>query len=454
MEYGKYEGVWWSPGHLEHQVIGTLRYDVNGINLDLKGALVVPDDKVHLPHRVETLPVVHGKTVSGQDVTLLRVEGDVAPVDLGDVLQVSYRVSMVVLDVALSSDEFSEVWCHFDCLNAWASPPRLGRLQGDVIEVRAKNLVMGAVQVGDAEVSLVATTPGTVAANSVRIDQSVAFVVRVRASSMKLVSEWVRPLHDMLTVLTGGPVRLVSLQMRPVSESSSGLGTCEVLFDAVQKPLIDDLKSYKLPSSTLLTFRESPTQVSSLIPEWFRLRGQAGHVIALLLASDYAPFMFSEHRYSSVFQSAEALAHWLFRGGELSVERHRARVDRVLEVLTKSDMPLEDVEWVSRRIRSGNSQPLRMLMDRLLNSLGRVGVKILSVEPDFAKKVAGMRVAVSHPTSGSPIGAIKRHWYGEVLRYVVRGSLLLELRIDLPSIEDRICNLPAFQYALNQIGSE
>lgn len=65
----EHHGVWWEPGHLERQRVGTLRFDGReGATL----TLIVPPDNTGFEPPLESYDVLHGRSTSGERISLLK----------------------------------------------------------------------------------------------------------------------------------------------------------------------------------------------------------------------------------------------------------------------------------------------------------------------------------------------------------------------------------------------
>jgi hypothetical protein len=208
--------------------------------------------------------------------------------------------------------------------------------------------------------------------------------------------------------------------------------------------------SYSAP--TLLTFTNSPIPFGRLLPRWFEVCSKFRDVLILLLAPYYAPFIFSDHRYASTFQSAEALANTLFTTSEKSKTAHRARVAAIVNAAMAADVGEEDVLWARRVLQSRNDKPLADRVTELISSLGVIGEQVLTVCPRFAVLVARARTSVSHPAQNG-LSNVERYWLGDVLSWIVRAKILVETGIPLPEVERRVSQSAPFRHALEQIRS-
>jgi hypothetical protein len=205
---------------------------------------------------------------------------------------------------------------------------------------------------------------------------------------------------------------------------------------------------------TLVTRLNSPLSFQQLLEAWFSIRGELPDAITLLCGPFYAPFIYSEHRFGSTFQSAEALARARFGGAEKARAAHAARMDRVIAAARDAGMEADEMEWAARVLRSHNDKTLADLMKELVESTGAIGSAILAKVPDFHKEAASARTRVSHPGAnrGRALSTEQRYWHGEALLWVVRASLLAELGVDSCEISRRVQSRGGFLETLQHLG--
>jgi hypothetical protein len=460
MEYITVDGVWWLPGSPHQRVPGTLTFDADGLALVVYGSLVPTvaaqgEVLVQEAPDWETTPVILGRTHEGQNWTLLDAGG--ADLIGPRVTQSSYRVRMALMGSHIESDQFIEALCKFDYLNAWAEPPSLtDRIPGSSnLSLRSGNVDLGEAAIGTARIRLVAGAEGKVADDRIDLKQNVAFSISISAApSRSIVNEWVRPLQDLLIFALGRPVRLTDLHLRP-KDSAPREGLVKTYFEAIQPapgplPQRSSIMNYTAP--TILTFRDSPLPFDALLPNWFALRSELHEVLTLMHAPYYAPFMFSEHSYSSIFQSAEALAHARgFSGREKSREAHRERVAAIISASRAANIDEDVIAWAERILRSRNDKPLADQIQDLVKSTGDVGKTVLTASPTFGQIAAGARTGVSHGGAQHALDAVGRYWYGDILRWIVRARMLIDLGLTASEVERRIVERAGFQHAIDEI---
>jgi hypothetical protein len=463
MEHATYDGYWWLPENPGHKVAGTLSFDANGVQLLLQGSFVVTDEAAAIrtlanPPDWETISYVYGETYDSKEiVTLLRVQGATTP--QGPTINVTnmYLGGVALIGLHISDESFVEIQCGYDYLAGWAQPASIVQAmdgEANSVTVQFGNEEMAAANVDGTEIRLVAGIVGTTSSESVRSERLVKFTDKPSAPVMmaEVIDKWVRGLQDFLIVCLGQSVRLTHFLVR----ANEGGPWASVCFEAVQgktKPDvgISSVISYTAP--TLVTLRTSPSSFDQLIPAWFDVRAKFGQVLTLLLAPYYAPFIYNEHRFSSIFQSCESLAKKKFASREKSREEHHDRVAVITEAASAAGVDAEDVAWAERVLQSRNDKTMAQRISDLLTSLSKIGAAVLDASPKFAETVARARAGVSHPLNVEMDGA-SRYWHGDILAWVMRAALLVESGIALEEIEKKVTESAPFRHALGLIRVE
>ncbi len=400
-------------------------------------------------------PVVHGTLRDGSPVTLFAV-GGVNPEGPFSASREIWRPQMVLNGVHAVEDSFDRVTFQFDCLVPWTEPPPVVRdVPGNGSVLDLSRTTLESASLGESEVLLRASWTGQSGGDSVQVERRVSFNVSTNLAPVgELVDGWVRPLQDLLILVMGRSVRLTHLNVR--REEQEQPNTAEVFFaavqpDAGQTPSWSSIMSYTSP--TLLTRCDSPLPFQELLKSWFTLREELRDAITLLCSPYYAPFMYSEHRYSSVFQSAEALARAQFAGRQKSREEHKSRVRLMVDAATAAGLGEADIDWATRVLQSRNDKTLAEYIQELVESTGRVGEAILATDPDFARRASSERTGVSHPGANreDALSLEERYWYGQALLWVVRASLLIRLGLEPGLVSERITRRGPFMRMLDAL---
>ena len=400
-----------------------------------------------------TEPVVHGQLRGGEDVSLLQASGYRMPVEQ---IQETWSADFALTGGLIAEDRFSHVLVVFDYLMPWTHPP--GMVDGDLtarsFTINAQRSILAETVLADGRsVRLITGVNGQRDETSVHFDQWCAFEVEGEPTAViDILNEWVRPLQDLLVVCLGRPVRLDEMLLRP-PDHDLRMPMLRLSFKAVQPPALRrpsaaHLDSYGAP--TLLTYARSPLPFATLIGEWFSLCARLPAAVTLFCGPYYAPFIYSQHRYASTFQSAEALACAELAGREKTPSAHRNRVEAVTTALQAADLDPEIAGWAVRIIQSRNDKPLHKLMDELITSTGEMGSQLLAAAPDLANRAAAARTNVSHPGGAGP-GTLERHWIGEALVWVMRVHLLAQLGLRVDDLSANVIAKPAFRQILDEL---
>jgi hypothetical protein len=468
------EGLWWLPGNDRRRLSGILSNTDEGINLALDGQLqeypTPADDEVTVlgpPEWVE-IPLIHGRTRDWKDVTIFNAHGVTFAGPAPGESKENYRGRLVVIGCHMQADAFSGAIIEFDILNSWSDSPsilqdlhsdQVEQSFGKVVQVRLERTTLAEADIDGGAVRLESGVDGSHGDGSIHLDQYSAFMVELNqpASSQSIVDSRLRPLQDLLILSLGRSARLDSLMLKPAEGDSPRF--CDAYFTAVQPAQEGHSSSRNSPWSysepSLLTVGSSPVPIPDLLSRWFENWSDLREVIILLHAPHYASFMYSENRFASIFQSAEALHKKRFASQEMAKEKHKERVNLIIEAATQAGVAADILEWAGNVLRARNDKPLWRRIDELVRSTGTIGDAIYEAEPQFAKMAVNARTGVSHGggSSAKP-DSVARHWHGELLSWVIRACLLVDLGAPLPEVEERVLRRGPFIHALDQIRSE
>lgn len=129
-------------------------------------------------------------------------------------------------------------------------------------------------------------------------------------------------------------------------------------------------------------------------------------------------------------------------------------MEQVILAARSSGVDEDSVEWAERILRSRNDKPLSKQIHDLVTSTGRIGEEIIKASADFGQIAASARTGVSHGGAAKALDPAERHWHGEVLRWVVRARVLMELGIRKEEIEDRVLGRASFQHAVRNLEAQ
>ena len=462
MEFFSQEGRFWLPRRPDRPIHGSVRFQDDGITLDLTGSLrgpiPLPGGGVGGSPSLASEPVIHGRLRDGREVTLHAARGLSWPVDD---IEETWRADFLFIGGLVNSDQFTHVQVVFDFLTPWAQPDGIatGQFGGSVTVDTQRATIANAVLSDRSKICLCTGVEGHSDNASVHLDQwtalEVTSPVRKSRTIRGVLDDWVRPLQDLLVISLGRPVRIDHLAVRPRGEPAKAPlrdVACQTIQPrAGRSPRAADVDSYISP--TLLTYRdlvspEAAVSFGRLVPAWFELRERLSEVVTDLCGPYYAPFIYSGHRYASTFQSAEALAHGLYKGKEKTRPEHQARVKAVTDALEAAALDADNLRWAKAVLLSRNDKPLRQLIEELIAGAGQIGQQLTRAAPGLAEDAAAARALVSHPGSGGP-DAVRRYWLGEALAWVVRAHLLSQLGIPMEELALKATQQASFGQVLS-----
>jgi hypothetical protein len=461
MEYFVQEGGFWLPRQRERVVQGSIAYQEDGITLvlssSLRGPISLPGGLSGGSPAFATEPVIYGFLRDGHQVTLYQARGLSQPVEN---MKENWRANFLFSGALMRDFRFIHAQVVFDYLMPWAQPPGIVRdeISNDDLVIDTRRVTLAQAALCDkTKVRLCTGVEGHSDHASVHFDQWSALEVTGPAKKAKTIMEvlddWVRPLQDLLVVCLGRPVRIDHLAVRSRGQSAQDplMGvSCQLVQPRLAiLPRAIDVESYSAP--TLLTYRSCPVPFAQLIPAWFGLRDRLPDVVTDLCGPYYAPFIYSGHRYASVFQSAEALAHHLAKTKQKTKQKtgpeHRARVDSVTKALAAADLDSENLEWATKVLLGRNDKPLRELIQELIAETGKMGAKLIRVAPQLPAEAATARARVSHPGSGGP-GIFRRYWLGEALTWVIRVHVITQLGVPMKDLSQQVIKMSSFNDVL------
>jgi hypothetical protein len=230
-----------------------------------------------------------------------------------------------------------------------------------------------------------------------------------------------------------------------------------VVFGALQAEPSADVTNSSLTSwgsETMFARDELPGGLEEFVAGWFAARAELSDAVTLLCSPFYAPFMYSDHLYAAIFQSAESIARARYTGAEKSRAEHRQRVARIAEAARAGGVPPEDVDWAEGILAGRNDKKLADLIGELVADAGALGEAILARDPHFTRTVASARARVSHPGGKQGLTTIQRYWYGQVLLWVVRARLAAETGLATDVISRQVIKRGSFDHAVSEIGPQ
>lgn len=339
---GDLQGVWWLPNSPEHLVPGTL-----SLSDDSQPTLVVVgsiDPHLDLPAsigtvfgRTQDVPFVHGRTASGQHVTLADVRLALRQMNVWDAASAVFELVGSAAYVGAHLDpqttRFEQLDLVIERLVDWLdrapfdlevtpdlkSPKRI-RIGGELPPV-----VIAPIEGGDLRVTTGLSTSG-----DFRQHASLTFKasLRLRLDHGLLFSDWheayVGPLKRLVALATG---RAIEVERLELSDSTSN-GKCEVVWP---RKLRASLPERRLMPDELLFTATDLGELSQHVRLWFSACRRFEPVMNLFFATRYAERMFEEDRFQNLIQAVEAY-HRRTAGARPDQAAHDERTAALLAV--------------------------------------------------------------------------------------------------------------------------
>ncbi|WP_293781477.1 HEPN domain-containing protein [uncultured Aeromicrobium sp.] len=452
MEPFEEAGVFWLPTQPDRRIAGKLAVDRDGIGLTVYDSLrpvEFPADQVVeiKPERVVEGTVLGRLTDREAEVTLLDVSGTSFVLPLGETTE-SFDVSTALVGGHVDDRAASRLVIEFDVLRDWVQVVGAPSFNMTELRLDIARRVLHAAQVNGHDVEIVQTASTTFGPTVVVNRRTCVEITGGDLAIDSMFNDWIRPLHDFLIVALGRPVAVTGLQatMRVTIGADVDI---TIYTNLIQPEAHDGVKPLNLRESdapTLVLPDDPAIEFAELLPAWFGLREELLDAVVQLCAPFYVMFIYSEHRYGSVFQAAEALARSRFESRQRPKGEHAARVAAIVDAARAAGVEEAELEWAGNVLRSRNDRPLKYLIDELLERSGVVA------EPQrtlLAPKMASARAGVSHG-GAEGVDSVLRYWLGQVLQWVVRAHLLDELGIPADAMAKRLRSKPGFQRALNE----
>ncbi len=447
-------GEWWNPDASGSRVAGELRLDAGTATLNLFNVLVdLEPDTVW--NEAVWVPLIHGQTADGQRFTLLDSMLTADSSD-GRIARQQFRPQATLRGALLDQDdlEFDRMLLDLARLETFADYPRV-ELDTDVddhgwrqrVELRGHRTEHLQGRLDDATVSLVSTPQHGGGGQDSTLDLDLSFDVE---PDRLQPWEWFvdRPasvLSDLVTLALTVPAAIRSIRLHSVAGTRGPDRVWVDLLLAYRQPRTNQDAGQPLASfQRLFTARDLTEDV---IGRWSELNDRMGSVIPLTFAPMYAPFIYGEHRFTSIAQAAEGIHDVLCDATDLPIAEHRARVDAVLA----ADIPGEHRRWVEAVLSNANNVPYRDKVERLLAACRPVGE---SIDPAWlADRVAKTRNPLSHGAlrRNGMLDHEARHWVGELLTFAIAWHLLVELGFEADDASNRVSRHADFRHAINEI---
>lgn len=446
------EGTWWLPGKEGEPLPGTLSFTQDGSQLKVYGPLHPLEEATSnglqpMTTRTVTERVVYGTTRQDQRVTLFEVHGHYLPGMPSS--EETYRPGLILVGDHAASETFTEVQVEIEHLHDWAAVPDLVKFRDRQFCFNVTQKEALSAQSGDDVIKVLTSLLGN--SNGITVNFKQHSMISVATPSggewREIFEEKVRPLHDLMILSLGRPLAMDALYLRPDAPGEEKGVLCDAYLD-VLRPVSRPGSIFSYSAPTLYTAADH--DLGEVVSNWYSSYASIRPILTLLLNPYYAPFIYGEHRFASIFQAVEALHKEFFEGRDMEKAQHSARVEGVIGRLSEEELPAETIDWAKRVLTGRNDKPLWRQAQEVVESTGPLGEHILEAVPKISRMAASARTGVSHGGANS-MNSSDRYWLGEVLLWVLRAKILTE--IGIPGMYEKTLTRDRYLHAIDQIRS-
>lgn len=451
-------GEWWRADRPEERLSGELSLQEGGPELSVLGPLTDGADEVSRSSPVKTVPLIFGRTEDGDSYTLLDAWQRAVSHVNGTVKREVLRPRASLRGHHLEHDDllFDRMLVDLFDLEALAGYPNID-VDTDVGEggwprratLRADRTVHLEGKLGTDAVRLVSAPQhgGGGQRSTIGLDVYFEVVPDEPSDWNRLIDGPAGALSDLTTLALTHPAAIRKVRLHSIAGTDTD-GRDRVWVELLipfRRPRVTRSSEGWLASFHILfSASDAPDQV---ISRWGDVVAEHGSVIPLVFAPAYAPFIYSEHRFTSIVQAAEALHDQLHGSQDLSTEQHNARVNAVLA----TELPPEHAQWVADVLRSANSPPFRRKIERLLADCPPLAER--TDVSELARRIVKTRNPLAHGAlhRQGMLDHVERHWVAEILRFVISWDLLIALGITRDDASERVARHLDFRHAVDAV---
>jgi hypothetical protein len=363
-------GLWWLPELPDDEIAGTLDFSSDGgATLELLGLLGAPTElPARFRHELQSRPVIHGLTTSGEQITLLECMAVADTIGTG-VSTSRYKPGYILRGAhvrAFGELRVSQLVVSFDHLADWYGPKAIRRTWTDVegggtsrglrVEVSADLISRGhpdsvvSLPFGEIELTTIVQTQfGSL--SRVSLTQEVAFDITFReARSLRTVlHDVIYHLQNLITLGSGVPQTAAVVRVKINRTASQGVGTpAEEERSRFVEVVFETTRTAASPSEASPRRHQMPFTFADIRPVWgtvlarlFETAERIRPVYELYFAAVYSPHLYLQNRFLNFAQAAESLHRTMWPvSPPLSPELFAVVQQRVAATLSDSALGL------------------------------------------------------------------------------------------------------------------
>jgi hypothetical protein len=449
----KVTGEWWIPGSPIRRP-GTLKYTVERMRLRVSGFLHATAGSTSFDvHPVDQAPeVIHGKSVSGEDITLFKSWYQAwQPLSLmvSDVASATLVTHIMIVGAHFQSPDPLFEACQFRIKgvgqwsrrNAFDTKPD----PKNPDTFHTTTTVPTPIQYGTPIGSFLFASSCGFHGGGTKLRIKLGSEIRLTPSSPKTLDwylEQLRHTERLYTVLFGTPVHTEQVALFPVRTNDirdsyadrSPLGA--KVYSTHKRTQARRLGAFEL----LIRYDDVESYLPEVFNNWFADYSGVEHAFNLYFATIYRPGDYLENRFLPTVQSLEVLARETYADTYVSKEYYKSIV-RGIESSIASGVDEKLVASIAGRLAFANELTLK---DRLKTLTGRVEESTRSlfcIDPvKFANGIVNTRNYHTHysATSGRILRGMDMHWATVKMRMLMTVLLLKRMGLPESMIRDAV----------------
>lgn len=452
------QGYFWLPQDRDEptlqqlpdsRVAGTLVADEEGPwQLKLLGSLLPSDHLMRHGHKAAfpRKDIIHGFSSNNSALTLF------------DTWRSSFSMFSALLDQETwnigwysagdawleETDAISSLRLEFDVLSEWAGFGTRSRLDYDqeagTLHVPSPETIQ--VNIDHAEIRI--RSGWNQVFSIYNFDARPNACIEIKDDlSLGDVKKWVSSFRLLLSFLTIGYVAIDRIVARPSgtdADVSLHFNTFKLVENSTRR--VQDLGSHILASPN--HFTSVGLDLQDFFSNFFEIISDDDHEAAIWLLNESSERSLDktvENALLNAFRALERYHSAAIGGTSIDPDRHKERVDRVVE-----NAPEELQSWVRERLVGANEKGLKRRLYEVLERATGTAIAICEAWPRFFASIISLRsrVAHGHPQSGGETG-LRYHAAGTGLRWILRHVYLRELGLSDHDAEDLVSRNPKFQ---------
>ncbi|MBL7932518.1 MAG: hypothetical protein JNL60_11485 [Bacteroidia bacterium] len=463
-EESSYKGVWFLPENPDHQVVGTLHYELNQHPyLDLTGILVERSNKSHEPD------FILGFTTDGKRITLYRsYESERSHSMPG--MQISQYKPLYILKGAhftLSEDfKFKVIKGRFRNLESWVGISGFEQTETNnnnnetVVRYKRPEAINFSVCEGvTGSINFTYSYPFGRPLHKAKIEQHVEIHLEFMLSLPLLdVMEKLMLFQNFLTLATfqiANPLSIVAVvehQGESQVEDSNDPNfnddfgedkkytRCEVFY----KPGFHiPLEKQSSRHNFLFSFKDVQEDFQKIITQWVGLNDAIEPVLDLLLDSFYREEGVTENKFLNVIHGLETFHRRRRKNEILPRDEHAKKISMIIDLV-----PEDTKSWLKEVLNFTNEPPLHHRLVELMDEVwGSLLMQIIKDKDHFIRDTKNSRNYYTHYDPRGEKKALKGAeltYLTQRLRFILIMLILKETGLEAATVERVVGRRVAF----------